>query len=237
MIKFRKLAAGLGVLGVLSGGSGTAQGAVLLSEGFDSFLPAGWAAINNSAPVGTTGWFAGNPGIFPAESGPADSYAAANFHSADIGGDISNWLLTPELTLSNGDTFSFFTQASGILADRMEVRVSTNGGSSDVGATATSVGDFANLLLTINSTLNPNGYPEGGWAKFTIQLSGVGASTQGRVAFRYFVEDTNVNGEYIGVDTVLLETGAGAVPEPSTLLVVALGLFGLGAHLRRPVAP
>ncbi|MGY6555984.1 MAG: S8 family serine peptidase, partial [Wenzhouxiangella sp.] len=42
------------------------------SEGFDdiTLLPGlGWALINNSAPLGGTGWFQGNPAVFPAHEG------------------------------------------------------------------------------------------------------------------------------------------------------------------------
>lgn len=236
MTKFNKLIVGIGILGMLGGGIGSAQAALLLNEGFDIFLPAGWTATNNSSPLGTTGWFAGDTAVLAAQAGAADSYAAANFNNAAFGGDISNWLLTPELTLSDGAVFSFFTrtETGSPFPDRLEVRLSTSGGSGNVGATATSVGDFTDLLLTINSTLATSVYPED-WTLFTATLSGVGANTQGRLAFRYVVNDTSVNANYIGIDTVRLETGA-SVPEPSTLLVVAFGLTVLGWHLRREVA-
>ena len=98
-----------------------------LTEGFNdvSSLP-GWAMINNSSPAGSTGWFQGT-GAFPAQAGPADSYVAANFNDADFGGDISNWLITPEEALTNGTTLTFYTRTvpdSGF-ADRLEVRLST----------------------------------------------------------------------------------------------------------------
>ncbi len=236
MTKFNKLIAGTTILGILGGGIGSAQAALLLDEGFDTFLPVGWSQTNNSDPLGTTGWFAGNTGVFAAQAGAVDSYAAANFLNVDFGGEISNWLLTPELTLSDGSVFSFFTrtETGSAFPDRLEVRASTNGSSSNVGTTATSVGDFTNLLLTINPSLAIGGYPED-WTQYVVTLSGVGAGTQGQLAFRYFVTDTFDNANYIGIDTVALESGA-SVPEPSTLLVVMLGLAVLGGHLRREVA-
>ena len=77
----------------------------------------------------------------------------------------------------------------GCFADRLEVRMSTSGASTNVGATNTSVGDFTNLLLTVNPTLITTGagsYPNT-WTQFTATVSGVTGTVTGRFAFRYFV--------------------------------------------------
>ncbi len=69
-----------------------------LTENFDSVAglgAAGWVQVNNGNPTGTTGWFQGNPAVFSAQGGSADSYAAANFNGATFGGNVSTWLLTP----------------------------------------------------------------------------------------------------------------------------------------------
>src|SRR5215831_3954671 len=108
MLKFNKLISTVSFFGMLAGAVGGAHAGLLLDEGFNTFLPAGWARTNNSSPVGTTEWFAGNAGIFPAQAGPAGSYAAANFLAADTGCDISNWLFTPTVSLINGSVFRFF---------------------------------------------------------------------------------------------------------------------------------
>lgn len=179
------------------------------SEGFDDItnLPGnGWVQTNNSDPLGTTSWFQGNDGVFPAQSGAATSYIAANFQNAAGVGTVSNWLLTPEINLENNATLTFYTRStdSGTFPDRLEVRMSTAGSSSDVGSTSTSVGDFTNLLLEINPTLTPGGYPNT-WTEFTVTVSGLGAPTTGRLAFRYFVTNSGPsgsNGDYIGIDTV-----------------------------------
>lgn len=235
MTKLNKLIAGIGLLGVFGGVVGSAQAALVLDEGFNSFLPASWVATNNSVPIGSIGWFKGNDAVFPAQAGPVDSYAAANFNSAAPGGDISDWLLTPEVPLTDGYVFSFYTRTEelSLFPDRLEVRASTNGASTNVGATAASVGDFTHLLLTVNPALSLGGYPEA-WTQFSVTVSGVGGSVvQGRLAFRYNVTDTNNNGDYIGVDTVKLDSAGRAVPEPSMLLMIALGLAVLPWHLRR----
>ena len=213
--------------------AGSAAAAPILSEHFNNIatLPgAGWAQINNSAPAGTTGWFQGNAGVFPAYDGAADAYIAANFNNAAPGGNISNWLLTPTLSISNGDTLSFFTRTvdPASFADRLEVRLSLNGASAVVGATDSSVGDFSILLMSINPVLQADGYPSN-WTRFSIGISGLGAPATGRYAFRYFVPDTATNADYIGIDNVSVEP----VPEPATLTLVGLGAVALGLRRRR----
>jgi hypothetical protein len=103
--------------------------------------------------------------------------------------------------------------------------MSTSGGSSDVGGTTGSVGVFDTLLLTINPALDTDEYPTD-WTQFSITVSGVGAPTTGRFAFRYFVTDTNVHADYIGIDTVEVNPNSTPppVPEPAVLPLLVLGL-------------
>jgi hypothetical protein len=207
---------------------------ILLSENFDNvanLVPAGWAIVNNSSPAGTTDWFQGNPGVFSSQSGAANSYVAANFEAAGFGGNISDWLISPELTFMNGDVISFWsrTEAASAFPDRLELRLSLNGASTNVGATDASVGDFSTLLLTINPALAPGGFPEN-WALFQATLSGLSGPTDGRLAFRYNVSDTSVNGDYIGIDTVRVTE---FVPEPSTLVLLSAGLVSAARFRRR----
>ena len=127
------------------------------SQGFDDIttLPgAGWVQTNHSTTIGTTGWFQGNSAVFPAQGGAATSYIGANFNNTTSADTISNWLLTPPLTLQNGAVLTFWTRTVDAPAfpDRLQVRMSTNGASSNVGTTATDVGDFTTLLLDINPT-------------------------------------------------------------------------------------
>ena len=196
-----------------------------LFEGFDDIttLPGtGWVQTNHSATVGTTNWFQGNSTVFPSQSGAADSYIGANFNNTTGTNTISNWLLTTPLPLLNGRTITFYTRTvdAPSFPDRLQVRMSTNGASSNVGTTATDVGDFTTLLLDINPTYTTDGYPNV-WTQFTVTVSGVPTFTTGRLAFRYFVENggpTGANSDYIGIDTFQFNDNGpcgGATPTPS----------------------
>ena len=219
-------------------GLGLSLHATILFQGFDDVTTlgaAGWVQTNNSSPLGATGWFQGNSLIPAAQSGAATSYIAANFlNTADPGaggGNISNWLITPVVTLDNDEVFSFYTgteSPNSGFADNLEVRMSTNGSSTDVGTTATSVDDFSTLLLSVNPTLAPTGYPAA-WTFYQITISGLSGPTSGRLAFRYFVPDTENNGDFIGIDTVNLD----AVPEPGTAGLLMVGLIAGGAAYGR----
>jgi hypothetical protein len=85
----------------------------------------------------------------------------------------------------------------------MEVRLSTNGASTNVGTGSTAVGDFTTLLTSINPGLVTGGYPAA-WTEYTITISGLGGATSGRLAFRYFVTGGGPSGDnsnFIGIDT------------------------------------
>jgi hypothetical protein len=186
------------------------------SEGFDDIttLPgAGWYFQNNSSPLGLTDWFQGNDTVFPSHAGAPTAYIGANFNNTSGAGTISNWMLTPEISLANGDTISFWTRtaAGSIWADRLQVRLSTAGSSTNVGTLATDVGDFTTLLLDINPTLVSTGYPQV-WTQYTATLSGIPGGATGRVAFRYFVTDggpSGNNSNYIGIDTLEYTSAGG----------------------------
>jgi hypothetical protein len=208
-------------------------------QGFnDTSLPAGWTTINRSTAPGNP-WTTttaivdadGDPTVTPHEGA---RFAVVNFTSQASGtGTISNWLITPTLSLNNGDTFSFFTQTTpgSPFPDRLELRVSFAGSSTNVGTTPTSVGDFSTLLLSVNPSLTTGGYPES-WTQFTATITGLSGPTDGRFALRYFVTSggpTGANSNIIGVDSVQYN----AVPEPTTYALFAGGALLLIAAARR----
>jgi len=197
-----------------------------LSQGFEgdailNILLGGWVIKNQSTTTGTTNWFQGNSTVFPAHQGGPSSYVGANFNATTGTNTISDWLFLPPVTIQNGAQFSFFTRtvdAPQLFGDRLQVRFSTNGTSTNVGVTATDVGDFTNLMLDINPTYSTTGAYPSVWTQFTATVSGVVGSPKGRVAFRYFVESggpTGANSDYIGIDTVGYNcAGLPATPTP-----------------------
>jgi len=208
----------------------------VLAQSFSdiSAMP-GWVMNNNSTyPI--TDWSQGIPDVFPAQSGAPDSYISANYNNT-LFGTISNWLITPELTLENGQIASFFTRtvAESEYPDRLQVRMSTAGASTNVGTLPSDVGTFTTLLLDVNPALAEGGYPEA-WTRYDLTLTGLGAPVSGRLAFRYFVTAAGpyaCNANYIGIDTFSLETPGQTVPEPATCLLLGMGLVAFAAKSRR----
>ncbi len=221
---------------------------VLLSEGFDdiTLLPGqDWALINHSNPIGLTGWFQGNDTVFPAQAGAPTAYIGANFNNTAGVGTISNWLLTPELPFPVQE-FRFWTRTAtgSIWPDRLQVRASLAGASTDVGTSESDVGDFTELLLDINPTLVGGGYPEV-WTEYVI--GPLPYSGSGRLALRYYVTSggpSGANSNYIGVDTVSYTQGVLAttqeIPTVSAwgvgLLVALLAIAAVVAMRRRRAA-
>jgi hypothetical protein len=180
-------------------------------EGFElSMLPTGWDTINLSGPTPGTvpAWFESNVFTTPPAAAEGTEFFASNYETVGGTGTISSWLFAPVSLLKNGDKFSYYSRTLATTVqypDRMEVRLSTNGTSTNVGTTSTSVGDYSVTLGVINASLTTTGYPAV-WTKYAYTLSGLPAGgVSGRIAFRYFVTNggpTGANSDAIGVDSV-----------------------------------
>ena len=191
----------------------------------------GWRFINRSELIGRTNWQ--NPttltGIpFISYSGTGNGYLWADYQSTSGAAvTISNWAVSPELTMQNGDKIIFYTRTellffnndSTDFVNRMQVRL--NKTTSLNCGDGTDFGDFTVPLLDINpfyyeflksaynNPANPlyqqarQAYPHV-WTRFEATVVGLNGPTKGRFAFRYFTEEAGNNGRgsSIGVDAV-----------------------------------
>lgn len=190
---------------------GIGQGQTLLSENFDVF-PTTWTTTNQSTPTGAGAWSQGGGTAFDpgGQAGGATSFTLVNYTSATGNGTISNWLITPEVSLQNGDVISFYSRTGGTgttsqYPDRLELRLNStdmtatgipSGGSAGLGA-------FTTLALTINPDLTSTGYPLT-WTQYTYTVSGLTGVVPCKIGFRYYVTDGGTlgdNSNIIGVDT------------------------------------
>lgn len=207
---------------VLLFAAGAQADVLLLSEGFDDISTLagnGWTLSNLSTPIGANpNWFQGEPTVFDARSGATNSYIAANYLNADIGGSVSNWLILPQLTAGPNTVLTFYTRTddSGFPGDVLSVQVAAAG--SGVYST----------LLTIGTPTGAD-YPAG-WTKYTVNVGGVVPSNLD-IALVYSVTDTSQYGNYIGIDDLSV-VNVSAVPEPGAWLTLSMVLTGVALRRR-----
>lgn len=197
---------------ILSFGVGLAQN--LISEGFTTFAnlaTAGWITTNQSSPVGASTWAQGGGSAFTSggQAGGATSFTLCNFNSTVGVGTISNWLITPTLSLQNGDVITFYSRAGGtgtgtVYPDGLEVRLnSTDVTASGNPSGATGVGAFTTLAVAINPGLTTTGYPFV-WTQYTYTVSGLTGTVPCKIGFRYYVTNggpDGANSNIVGIDT------------------------------------
>jgi len=153
------------------------------TENFDSvgtLTAKGWVFVNNSSPIGTTGWRQGRyesaataqykflaPVPFIGFQAYNSTNTANDFISCDASAvndlgagtiNINAWLISPQVPLKNGDQISFYTRAVAdqnypvYTKDRMQVRLNITDGTANVGG-GSDVADFGKFtveLLDIN---------------------------------------------------------------------------------------
>jgi autotransporter-associated beta strand protein len=162
-----------------------------LSSGF-------WPAQNNSTnpqPYSTNGgaWGPGGGLLNPA---PGGAYFATDTTATGTdNGTVSDWLMTPVLTLHNGDILKFSTRTRNPEEgpSRLEVRLSTAGSGTSVGTLPADLGSFTTLVGTINPSLTANTYPTA-WTTETFTVSGLSSIATGRLAFRTTYPNGGFNG-------------------------------------------
>jgi hypothetical protein len=216
-----------------------------LTEGFEnvSALAPNWAFVNNSdpgpiAPPATWSQGLTTTSGYASQSGASNSFAQVTFASTagdgtQANGTISNWLITPELDFSQGGTFSFFARTSNdtinTFSEFLEVRQSTAGSSTNVGTTATSVGDFTSVVGTVGSLTTLGALQSTSWQQFTFSVPATAGT--GRLAFRSFATNGGVNGTqnaYITIDTVNFTPA----PEPAMSSLAGFAVLGLASYFK-----
>ena len=196
------------------------------SFGFDgttaAMLSAGWQSTNQSSPAGASTWSnasftlpltgaifgSGNTTTLPVgQAGGNNSFALVNFNSTTGTGTISNWLITPDITVQNGDVVTFYsrkgTDGTTDYPDRLELRMSTTATVLPSGGSA-GLGSFTTVCTTVNpSLLGGFVYPKV-WTQYSYTVTGLAGPTAVKFAFRYFVTNggpSGANSDIIGIDT------------------------------------
>jgi hypothetical protein len=219
----------------LSAALGSANGQVVFGFGFDgtdqAMDAAGWSRTNQSNPATTVVWgnadydvpLPANQAIFggtspQGQTGGVNSFAVVNYASTGVfdpeeddyvgSGNISNWLITPAITVANGDVVSFYTRkgtdGANDYADRLELRMSTAATHTNPSGGATDVGSFTTVGVTVNPTLATGFVYPKTWTKYSFTVSGLSGATAVKFAFRYFVTNggpEGSNSDIIGIDT------------------------------------
>jgi hypothetical protein len=175
----------------------------------------GWFTQNNSGPVSTAPWVQGHVASpdksntwygFPAFSYTTaqDEFIYASTMYAATGTNVSSWLLTPVLSVKNGDKISFYTRAdTGINnSNRLQVLINKSG-ATEVGNSYNTVGGFTTVLLEINPAQAVNNYPLV-WTKYEHTFSGISGKMNTRVGFRYYVTISGI-AKGIGIDLFKFE--------------------------------
>jgi Secretion system C-terminal sorting domain len=184
----------------------------------------GWMQTNQSSPVGASTYtvptVASTVFTTGGQAGGPLSFTLINFNSTTGAGEISNWLISPVVSLQNGDVISFYTRTNtpnanptpaNTFPDRLELRLGTNGSFTANPSTGVAdLGDFTTLGVTVNPDLLLTGagsYP-GVWTKYSYTVSGLTGITDCKVAFRYWVTDggpLGANSNIIAIDTLSVD--------------------------------
>ncbi len=198
----------------------------------------GWQTTNQSNPATVRVWTV-PAAVFTttfdggAQSLPASSFAIVDYTSVGVliagpvgssgSGPISNWLISPEITVKNGDVISFYTRKALISTsttavdypDRLQLRMSTDGAFTINPSTGpTDIGTFSTLLVDVNPTLVAGVYPRT-WTKYSYTVVGIATPTSVKFAFRYFVTSggaEGANSDRIGLDTFSVDTPEACAP-------------------------
>lgn len=145
------------------------------------------------------------------QDGTPNTFALVNYSSttstAATGATISNWLISPTISVQNGDIVTFYsrkgTSGTTDYADRLEFRMSTAATPTNPTGT-TGVGSFSTLCVSVNPSLATGFVYPKTWTQYSYTVSGLTGTTPVNFGFRYFVTNAGTNGansDIIGIDT------------------------------------
>jgi len=164
--------------------------------GPSNLIAQGWSFRVQGASLPVQGFVDGFTNFFTQEQG---SGYLASFAVMQTDGAYSAWTIVPAVSgQAVGDPLTFWVEGITDKTTTLEARYSPRGGTS-TGTTATSVGDFTTLLLTVRPIAN------GGWQPVQVLLPG-----SGRIAIRVLGREAFSSGPYVGIDTLTV----GDVPSP-----------------------
>ena len=188
---------------------------ISFTEEFDSVYnlqTKGWVMTDNSSASGNTASAPWSQGLRSVDkSGNWYGFVAysyqnletefiySNASSSASQANYSSWLISPVLSVKNGDKISFYTRGdtTGTNYNRMQVRVGMTSGT-DVGHSASSVGSFSEMIMEINPSQSAGGYPQI-WTKYEYTFTGITSKTDVRVGFRHYISNIGIT-KGIGID-------------------------------------
>jgi Secretion system C-terminal sorting domain len=208
--------------------------AQILSEDFDDVdslfnrINNPWKAINFSNPVGAFGWSNSGGAVFSgigAYNGDSTQCLLSSYSAVSGCCLLSNFAITPPISLKNGDTVSFYTRVptnstGGVTyPDRLIVRINTvDAGAdslADMGDGIDYLDKYDSVLVDINPTWSklpyPTGYPRV-WTKITAVINKFTGSNArlSRIAFQNRNDSGGVSGAWsnlIGIDALRITSG------------------------------
>ena len=182
----------------------------------------GWSQTNQSAPVGASTWLIPNDtptsaspfgGVSRAgQAGGQNSFCLVNYNSTTGAGTISNWLISPSITVQNGDVVTFYSRkgapATGTdYPDRLQLRIGLATGAVPSTGSA-DVGGFTTIGVDINPTLAAGFVYPASWTQYSYTVAGYPSPTAVKLGFRYHVTNAGPNGansDIIGIDTISVD--------------------------------
>jgi hypothetical protein len=117
---------------------------------------------------------------------------------------VSSWMITPVLSVKNGDKISFYARAdtTGSYTERLQVLMNKSS-SDNTGSKVGSVCSFNTVLLEVNPSQTVNEFPTI-WTKYEYTFTGLPARTDTRIAFRHYI-NSSANAKGIGIDQFKFE--------------------------------